>query len=34
MIKACIMIRLTTIIDIHVNPLNMYIQHKLRCKHV
>jgi len=25
MIKTCIVIRLTTIISIHVNPLNMYI---------
>ena len=31
MIKTCIMIGLTTFISIHVNPLNMYIQLKLRC---
>jgi len=34
MIKTCIVIRLTMFISIYVNPLNTYIQLKLRCKYV
>ena len=34
MIKTCIVIRLTTFISIHGNPLHTYIQLKLHCKRV
>ena len=34
MTKTCIVIRLTTVISIHVNPLNAYIQLKIQFKHV